>query len=362
MRYVARTATWRSGPTAVVQSSPCRLCVRAMLLPLVEKDDAASILAEHLGPIDAAKMRLLCTTATASFTSSAWAQDFWRHLCKNEERAAQHSSSNAGVSCWHAEFVSRWGDTHIRTIRRARLQAALQGRGLQLRADSWLCAGYIARRPQVGVLADVVNGVELMAFLFRETRYRECREEIAEERWDEAVEMAVDAHNLREDVSFSPGRYHLPLDMQELSDFARRRAVEEWVVEIHRTGSQEPRAVPQLLQEKVMALLRGEEGVWDVDAPLPAYASLAQAEQSARRADVRRRVAERMSEEEEQLAPHIDVLAAVAIGPVAVEHRFPASLTKRQRARLHDEADELELEHESRGSGSERHLVVWMPP
>ena len=66
-----------------------------------------------------------------------------------------------------------------------------------------------------------------------------------------------------------------------------------------------------------------------------------------------------MEEEDTALAPHIDVLAALAIGPVGVAHHFPASLTKGQRARLHDEADELELEHESRGSGSERHLVVW---
>ena len=81
----------------------------------------------------------------------------------------------------------------MRAVRTQRLQAALLARGLRLRPDSWLCAGYISRSTQVGSLEDVVKGVETMAFLFRETRYAEIRHEVEDDHWQEACDMAEDA-------------------------------------------------------------------------------------------------------------------------------------------------------------------------
>ena len=81
-----------------------------------------------------------------------------------------------GANCWFAKYASDYGDLHMRAIHRHRLEAALSERGLELRRDSWLCEGYIARSPQVGSLNDVVSGVEVMAFLFRNTEYVKWRD------------------------------------------------------------------------------------------------------------------------------------------------------------------------------------------
>ena len=96
-------------------------------------------------------------------------------------------------ACWYAAFCTSAGESVMRAVRTQRLQAALLARGLRLRPDSWLCAGYISRSTQVGSLEDVVKGVETMAFLFRETRYAEIRHEVEDDHWQEACDMAEDA-------------------------------------------------------------------------------------------------------------------------------------------------------------------------
>ena len=255
----------------------------------------------------------------------------------------------------------------MRHIRRERLTEALHERGLRLREDSWLCSGYIDGQPQVGSLSNVVDGVEVMAFLFRETRYAELRDDIAHGRWMEAMAMAADAHDAGEHTDAHtgdtwPSDYHLTLDAQELSDLAKRRAVEEWARAPHDWTSRT--AVPRVLQDRVAKLQRNEAGVWGADgepSPPEPYESLDATQRAARRAEVRRLVAERRQEEAVALEPHLSTLNRVAAGAIgrAHAHRFPASLTKRQRAALHDEADDLELAHESSGVGRGRCLVVW---
>ena len=39
--------------------------------------------------------------------------------------------------------------------------------------------------------------------------------------------------------------------------------------------------------------------------------------------------------------------------------QFPVCLSKKERAALHMRAEMLGLMHESRGTGDERHIVVW---
>ena len=106
-----------------------------MLLPLMERDDVASIVAELLGPVGSANLRLVCATAASSFTSSVWAQDFWRQRYGDEEAAPSPANPfryNTTRPCWYAEFRSRWGEAHVRAMRRARLEASLHARGLEL--------------------------------------------------------------------------------------------------------------------------------------------------------------------------------------------------------------------------------------
>ena len=97
------------------------------------------------------------------------------------------------------------------------------------------------------------------------------------------------------------------------------------------------------------------------DPPSVGSAGTDATQRAARRAEVSGVVAERWREETAALEPHLSALNRVAAGAVghAHAHRFPASLSKRQRARLHDEAETLDLAHESSGGGRGRCLVVW---
>tara|TARA_B110001452_G_scaffold79576_1_gene65075 strand:+ start:753 stop:1757 length:1005 start_codon:yes stop_codon:yes gene_type:complete len=316
--------------------------------------DVGSVVVRFLDPICATKLRGACRSSRVAVTA---AQRYWQTLCCR----MREPSTSIPPTCWHGLFVQDHAASHMRHTRRKRLTQALHERRLQLREDSWLCSGYIDGQPQVGSLGNVVDGVELMAFLFRETRYAELRDDISQEHWMEAMAMAADAHDAGErnrEHGVWPSSYHLALDAQELSDLAKRRAVEEWA----RTPS--THAVPRVLQDRVARLQRGETGVWDVDGeqppPVP-YESLDATQRAARRVEVSRVVAERMREETAALEPHLSALNSAAAGAIghAHAHRFPASLSKRQRARLHDEAEALDLAHESSGGGRGRCLVVW---
>jgi hypothetical protein len=335
----------------------------SMLERMLDQDDVAAITFGLLGPVHASTLRCACRLAHSSLTSTGWAQAYWRSWCP---RAA----SVPTPASWFATFSLQHGDAHMRRIRTQRLEAALRERGLKLRRDSWLCAGYIARRSQVGTLIDVVDGMETMAFLFRATNYNECREELTQERWEEACAMAFDAEEEGDEeppstnytsLGHLPVHYHIPLEAHDVSEMAKRRAVEEWIYDERHTDDpwETIRAAPRVLQEKVAALLRGEANVWgaqvDVKAP---YSHLPEPQKPARRAEVRACVAARREEEARVMAPHIRALLDTATAG-SVPHHFPATLNRRQRARLHDEAEELGLAHESHGEGSERHLVVW---
>lgn len=333
---------------------------------LTQEEDVAACCVERLGPIAATILRAVSRAVHTALTHTDWAQQFWKRQTICNPALEQVPKGD----CWFATFASYHGDAHMRPIRTQRLAAALQGRGLELRDDSWLCSGYIAGRPQVGSLADVVNGMEVMTFLFRTTSYAKWRRDLAQARWEEACVMAMDAQCAGEALPVTPLEYppkpppvyyHLAYLPQELSELAKRSAIEEWVnfnpaaAAAYLVATD---AVPLLLKEQVAALVRGEPWASAEDREVP-YTKLNGEQQSVRRSDVRGRVAARMNEEAVALAPHLDALRRVAAAAVGTTHHFPASLTKQQRARLRNEAVELELAHESRDVGTERRFVAW---
>ena len=303
-----------------------------------------------------------------AFTHTGWAQQFWRlQSVRNPQAwhlvgAPAPEGEGAFLGCWFATFAAYHGEACMRPLRRQRLALALQARGLELRDDSWLCSGYIARQPQVGSLADVVDGMELMAFLFRETHYAHYRARLAQERFDEACDMALDSNHAYGEGHLPVSAFDLDYTPQELSELAKRRAIEAWVRNNQWTARRAARVVvPAVLQEKVAALVRGEQPWGPTEEGAAPYSELDMAGKAARRAFVRRRVAAQADEDAAALAPHLIVLYRVAAEVAGSAHHFPASLSKQLRARLHDAAEELELAHESRGAGAERRFVVWRP-
>ena len=327
---------------------------------LTNEEDVASCCVEQLGPVAATILRAINRPLHAAFTRTGWAQQFWRlqSVCNPPLKPVPDF-----LGCWFATFAAFHGEACMRPLRTQRLALALQARGLELRDDSWLCSGYIARQPQVGSLADVVDGMEMMAFLFRATPYAHYRARLAQERFDEACDMALDARHAEGCVHLPVSAFDLDFTPQELSELAKRRAIEAWVGNNQWAARRAASVVvPAALQEKVAALVRGEQPWGPAEERAVPYSELDVAGKAARRAFVRRRVAARADEDAAALAPHLGELYRVAAAMAGTgAHHFPASLSKQLRARLHDAAEELELAHESRGAGAERRFVVWRP-
>ena len=328
---------------------------------LLCEEDVASCCVEQLGPVAATVLRAVSRPVHAAFTHTGWAQQFWRLQSVGSPPLVPASEL---PSCWFARFAVYHGEAHMRPLRTKRLALALQARGLELRDDSWLCSGYIARQPQVGSLADVVDGMEVMAFLFRATPYAQFRANLPSERFDEAYDMALDEAKAA-GGGVCPSAFALEYTAQEVSELAKRRAVEVWVRRNPWAAQRAARVVvPRALQAQVAALVRGEPPLHEPLAPpkegaVP-YAELGPAQKMARRAFVRRRVQARASEEALELAPHLEALRRVAASDgEPSSHHFPATLSKQQRVRLHDAAEELELGHESYGAVAERRFMVW---
>ena len=332
---------------------------------LTNEEDVASCCVEQLGPVAATTLRAVSRPMHAAFTCTGWAQQFWRlQSIHNPPLEPVPEREGAFLGCWFATFAAYHGEAYMRPLRTQRLALALQARGLELRDDSWLCSGYIARQPQVGSLADVVDGMELMAFLFRATHYAHYRARLAQERFDEACDMALDARHAEGGVHSPVSAFDLDYTPQELSELAKRRAIEAWVRSNQWAARRAARVVvPAALQEKVAALVRGEQPWGPTEEGATPYSELDVAGKAARRAFVRRRVAVRADDDAAALAPHLGELyrVAAAVAGTGAAHHFPASLSKQLRARLHDAAEELELAHESRGAGAERRFVVWRP-
>mmetsp|Transcript_4543 Transcript_4543/g.12037 ORF Transcript_4543/g.12037 Transcript_4543/m.12037 type:complete len:342 (+) Transcript_4543:39-1064(+) len=336
------------------------------LIERLLEHDVGEHVASYLGPITVSTLRGVSKSVlTASSSRTGGVQLFWRNECLAR---AGHGAVQPDVVCWLECFVSHHGETYMRTLRKERLEAALHERGLKFREDSWLCAEYVARRPQASSLNDVVDEMEIMAFLHRRTEYVNIRESIHQDRWLEACEMASDAAHEGDSPDPSlpsflpavPSSYHVPISPQEASERARRRAIEMWARASNRTPLNTIRVAPRSLQGKVGAILQWEKDVWAAPDEPQLYTGLPKAAKRARRADAQCQVRRMREEEEAILAPHLEALNRVAASVSGTLHHFPASLTSRQRSRLHDEAEELEvLAHASEGQGSERHLVVW---
>ena len=192
------------------------------MVPFLVKDDAASIVTRFLAPTCMTHARATCRQAMSALTHSAWAQVYWRQWCLQ----GKNSAPTDDPACWFAAFVAD-GPAHayMCSVRRERLLAALHARGLELRSDSWLCASFIAggRRRNGNSngnsngsgdaaplrLADVVDGMETMDFLFRRTAYADHREQLVAGMWEDAIEMATDAAAAASSTCRTPAsRYH----------------------------------------------------------------------------------------------------------------------------------------------------------
>ena len=294
-----------------------------------------------------------------------------------------------GGYCEFKRFKAFTGQSYMKVHRADELTAALKARGLALRQDSWLCNGYIDGKPQVGSLRDVVEGMAEMHFYFSKTRYAACRQRIAQEHFEDARDMYLDAMAWKDpDAGDDPSDYQVPLDAAQLSAAAKERSLRwllaavssvpgpgrEFIVanKISESTWREmipataPDAVHQLLREIVSRLsdrsvlvnsrleeLRYKDnrsgGRSDDENPRA----------RPMRAEMRSIVREQLKREKMELQPHVAALHSLREGPIGGERRFPASLSTRQRGLLHDLAEELGLAHDSDDQGDERHLVAW---
>ena len=122
---------------------------------------------------------------------------------------------------------------------------------------------------------------------------------------------------------------------------------------------------PERILSGAPASMHDRIRMWLAAAPRRPYADLSDEEKAARRAELASRIATARQEVDEAIATHLATLQQYAAhpGPADVHDdstwlRLPAGLSTDLRARLHDAAEQLGLEHWSEGEGSERRLVV----
>jgi hypothetical protein len=104
---------------------------------------------------------------------------------------------------------------------------------------------------------------------------------------------------------------------------------------------------------------------WARAPPPLCYGQLTDEEQATRRADLARRFRAAHQQLEQLAAPHIEAIQQYAAVTAAAEDAdggpvltLPAGMTAELRARLHEVADGLDLQHWSVGERAERRLVV----
>ena len=258
-------------------------------------------------------------------------------------------------SCDFLVFKVLVGAAVMKAHRRAALSAVLRSRGLHLRSDSWLCTSYIEGRPQAGTLQNVVEGVEEMHWYFTCTQYAVCRGVIADEHWEDAMEMAADSGS-------HPMEFHIALDSAALSVASKDRAIRWLLAERRERGVEAELEAPERVRhrlDRLVATLTTTGDVVNSRNEPPRYAELDTQAKRTMRQQVRQQVCAYRLQETAALEDHLSTLLLAAAGPIGEEHHFPASLSRHQRALLHDRAEELHLAHESRGTGHERYLVVW---
>lgn len=98
-----------------------------------------------------------------------------------------------------------------------------------------------------------------------------------------------------------------------------------------------------------------------IATPVPLlYTDLPPSSRRAHRQQVRQQVMARQAQDEALAAPHAARLEAfIQSGAVGVL-LFDADLPREVRATIHDLAEQLGLEHESRGMEPNRQLQVWL--
>ena len=358
-----------------------------MLLQIVlGDDDLATMVVVLLGPIDATLLRAVCMPARHALTSSHWASLLWRRwlaaavkgpLWRPQQLAAPPTTIGAHDFLRFKEIA---GARFMKVHRTRKLTVALRERGLRLRRCSWLCNRYIeGRHAQADTLEAVVDCMEEMNFFFCCTEYARCRDVICAERWEDAVQMAVDSFT---DAIFSsaldgPAAFHVPFDTAALSKAAKDRAMRWYMADLSTSEieklTSEARPMVQIAEDSYlqfptlvrsrMAELRrrlSEPGC-RVNERLEErrYAELDAPSKRRMRDQARSHATAFQLAEAAALETHLHTLAAAARCPVGTEHYLPPGLDIRLRATLHDHAEVLGLGHESRGAGEERCLVVW---
>lgn len=350
---------------------------------------------EFLGPVAATFLSLVFRAPLRS----VHAQAFWRGTCEqfaseaqplipmspdvaaeecdnaNMERPANQRHTFTG--CWHRTFANEHGQECSRKSRRERLTLALGARGLELRSDSALCAQFIEGGTSAipAGLAYVVNTMAEMNFYFGETLYASERSALINELLEQAHKDALAAFTTGEEGAVKPEDYLETFDNATISEFAKKRALIGFV---RRFALQRDCDEPVVGNAPPALLATAPPTLHQHIAEL--YAKLATAPQvngdvaelsmlpsggdpgelaADRRSRLRTAAQQRRRCFASSLEPHVDSLRRFADGAAPYDVlRFPPSLSREERAWLHEVADELGLYHESEGMGLQRALTV----
>ena len=328
--------------------------------------ECLALFMEFSGLQTAAALSMVCRALSASVS----AEDFWRQACDNY-RFEDTDCEGLESGSWRVNF-SNYGSTWARCERRQRLQAALEARGMILRSDSELCCRYIesGETPVDGV-DGIVDTMCEMSFYFKDTSYAFERNRLLEEILERAHTDAVDAFMACEDSSVCVHAYLEQPERPVISEVAKLRALWRYAQEI--VLHDRPRITnriadaPHTLRVRLKDLcdqaLRGANGNDVLERLQQTFhtsldVTVRAEDPVTRRSRLRARYCGERQRIEASLASHIDALRRVATDESHTVHEFPPSLSRDERVFLHELAEQLDLQHESTGQGSERCLVV----
>lgn len=338
--------------------------------------DCIRILLEHLGPASA--LRLLLTAQ--SFSTHLHAEPFWKAACELAQKdagtcsalATRDLSTTPHYISWQQRFAREHGPECAKRGRCERLRSALASQGLCLRSDSALCAQYINSDGAM-TLQDVVKVMAEMDFYFRKTSYPAARDAIMAEIEERAVADAQAAFEAGEETTIRPAIYLELVGQGELSRLAKERALERYVQQNFIANVCEENSMSNACDDSKVRL----NAVLD-SAPPSLHSRIRELYESIernkihtssqptrepsreRRTRLRDAFALSRALDEAAIRRHIQNVRSLAQGDdeMTTELRLPPTLTRSQRALLHDLAESLGLHHSSEGWGSERALVI----
>lgn len=334
---------------------------------------------ELLGPRDAA----LATSLCSSVAGSAHAEAYWRKACaereavvarfQDEEVDLGDASAAALGATWRYRFARLHGNDCAREHRWWRLEVALAEHGLELREDSVLCRQYVDEGGSSveGGMTRVVDTMIEMDFYFRGTSYPDMHQAVVEELSERAWTDAQAAVEAGEDEELHPADYVEYIGRLDVSELAKERALRAYLeARLLAAGSASAGAGPRSasllegapvslhgrLRDLLAGAVQGQDGEWRVFGTRRLGNDEASSE---RRARLRARAQADRRQVEASLDPHIEAMQRLArAGARGAALQFPPCLGAGERARLHAVAEEMGLEHESVGVGSQRSLVV----